>query len=402
MAETKSKEEPLGGQGLRETLEAQRKQVAVEHHQATGKLVYLQWGADGKPEDSGDRYWLEVEEQISQKHFCRRFFFDSLSFTKGFCRWFFFDFLPVSLIYERLVHARKSGFALWLLGIHFAAFGLALSRYEARRDAVETRLTVITAQLATDSRLTTIERAVQLQRDHRIPLDPNNVQEFWRVYISLFGEEQQNKEIIYEIGGLIAAEAVSEVGLKRANLAEAKLAFANLEGADLVFADLEKASLVGANLAFANLEAANLKEANLKEASLVGANLEDAFLVFTDLEKASLVRTNLEEADLVFANLEDANLVGANLVGANLVGANLVGANLKGANLKGANLLRANLLGANPRGANQGESELRAPNLSEAAHLCHTHLPSGIVSFRDCPDQAPDGHKEPLPYDKSP
>ncbi|ERN40423.1 uncharacterized low-complexity protein [Rubidibacter lacunae KORDI 51-2] len=253
--------------------------AAAKRHRATEKLAYQLWEADGKPEDCGHRYWLEAEKQIVQK---------------DVRRWFFFDFLPVGLIYDRLVHARKSGFLLWLLGIHFAAYSLALSRYEARRDAVETRLTVITAQLATNSRLTAIERAVRLQRDHQIPLDPNNVLEFWRVYFSLFGKERQNEEIIDEVRELIATEARSG---------------ANLGGANLVGANLEGANLVGAFLWAANLEGANL----------VGANLEGA---------------NLERANLEGANLEGANLVGVNLEGANLVGANLVGDTLgKASNL---------------------------------------------------------------------
>ncbi len=87
--------------------------------------------------------------------------------------------------------------------------------------------------------------------------------------------------------------------------------------------DLAGAMFHGANLTGVNLTGANLTGVDFGRTSLVRANLRDA-----RMSRAYLSNADLQEADLRGADLRGAYLINANLRGANLCGANLTGAKL--------------------------------------------------------------------------
>lgn len=129
----------------------------------------------------------------------------------------------------------------------------------------------------------------------------------------------------------LQAADLSNLDLKRAVLAGARL-----EGAGLFGAHLARAELFGADL-----EGANLSGARLEGAVLLGANLEGVDLGEAHLERTVLFGAHLEGADLGEAHLERASLYGARLEGAQLGGARLEMANLGEAHLEGADLSEA-------------------------------------------------------------
>ena len=136
----------------------------------------------------------------------------------------------------------------------------------------------------------------------------------------------------------------------------------NNEGQQLKL--LENLVKEGTDLSGIQLEKACLNEIDLNHAYLLQANLSGAMLLYANLSNALLAQANLSGAALFYANLQDANLIYANLRGADLTGADLTGADLTGADLTG--------------------SLFRGP-LQRETRLCHTILPDGKISTRDCP-----------------
>jgi uncharacterized protein YjbI with pentapeptide repeats len=96
------------------------------------------------------------------------------------------------------------------------------------------------------------------------------------------------------------------------------------------------------------------------------------------LETKACPGCDLQAADLRGVNLRGSNLEGANLEGAYLMATNLRAANLKHANLKSARLYAAVLTDADLRDAATQSIQL------SSATICHTRIPSGELSNRDC------------------
>jgi len=176
---------------------------------------------------------------------------------------------------------------------------------------------------------------------------------------------------------------------------QAVIAFINLSARNLSGANLHSA-----NLSYADFHAANLNLADFHSANLSGADFFTASLFFADLGNANLSGANFHSANLSYANLfkanlestdlSSANLIRANLPNANLSGADFENANLSDADLRNVNLSNAYLESANLSGAHLDRADLsHAKGLTDAqlkqTKLCHTTLPDGNKSNRDCP-----------------
>ncbi|MEM7412535.1 MAG: DUF2169 domain-containing protein [Myxococcota bacterium] len=158
-----------------------------------------------------------------------------------------------------------------------------------------------------------------------------------------------------EAGETLEGEALQELDLAGAHLAEGRFDQADLQGARLAGADLQQASFEGARLVGADLAGARLAGANLRGADLTGARLGEA-----DLRGACLEETILDGADLQQATLsevagEAASFVGARLSQAQLEGAAFPASDFSDAELGGANFAASNLSEALLEGA-QGEA----------------------------------------------
>ena len=214
---------------------------------------------------------------------------------------------------------------LWIIGIYFAAFGLASQRYENHLDRLENQANMLVAQTGSETaRMAALSRVSFIQRE-AIPQEPK----LWpplSIWESVLGEEEPNPKINESLKRVV--ESFKVKGKPLDGLAGANLSGANLSGANLSFANLYKA----------NLSEANLSRAGLSFANLSGAHLSGAGLSFANLSGVDLYKANLSEADLYKANLSEANLSEANLSGAGLSFANLNVAHLSGAGLSFANL----------------------------------------------------------------
>lgn len=246
-----------------------------------------------------------------------------------------------------------STFSIWLIGLYFAAWGIASQRYENKIDVIENRTSILIAQTGTSSFKSAIGRIPNLQQ-RTIPIKPV-ISEPLSILYSLFGQETLYDENVELLKNVIVSFKTDRSKDKK-----------DLSGTFLNNADLSQLYLSGANFREAFLIEANLSEANFSEANLRGAILRRAFLFSTglrmaDLRKADLSGANLWQADLLQADIRGANLsrvnfreaflVKADLSGADLTGADLIDAFLNEANLRGVNLSRANLTGADLSGA---------------------------------------------------
>lgn len=136
----------------------------------------------------------------------------------------------------------------------------------------------------------------------------------------------------------------------------------------------EGANLTGANLSYTNFRVAMrgyltpLAMISFKQANLTKANLKHAILYGDDFSYANLTKAKLQYADLSLANFSSADFRGADLRHAKATPDAMHG--------WGAEFIKADFTDANLRYAELG-------NLSRAI-LCHTIMPNGKVSDRDC------------------
>lgn len=311
-----------------------------------------------------------------------------------------YNYSSIKIIWEKIYPSRDSSgrkeassFILWILGLHFTAFGIASTRYQNRKDVLETRITVIATQLATDARMPALKRSIFIQQT-KIPLAAK-ITPLWSPYISIFGKQKTDPDISRQIKALIVSEKVnlknsrliradlSRVDLSKANLSFANLSYSDLTNSDLNFAnltkgilkaaklietDFTKAKLIGADLRMADLRMAKLIGADFTNATLTNANLAGSDLSFANFTRANLYNTNLSRAALKNINLDRAILIKSDLSAANLPSANLnqailsyaklTGVAIPGGDLRLARLFRANLSRANLENANLSETDL--------------------------------------------
>lgn len=317
--------------------------------------------------------------------------------------------------------------ALCLLGIHCAAYGLAIVRFESRTVALERQLATSITQLRGEdsysyqwprfgmvrysiaiagappepspgrARLSELgaarlKAAVSLQK-RLTPANPYSTWKVWQVYVSLFGPEQPNAHIIQEVRAFVLTGVLPhirqadlsgadfqgadlrEIDFNGASLAGVNFGGANLAGTDFAEADLRGADFRGTNLQAAkSLAGANLAGANFTAASLRGADFREAQLMDADFRGADLRRANFSRANFGGADFSDANLEGASFTRVNLRGtpsADFTRTNLRGTNFTGANLRGTNFTGANLKVARFNEVNLRDANF-RGANLADT------------------------------
>ncbi|MDJ0713899.1 MAG: pentapeptide repeat-containing protein [Prochloraceae cyanobacterium] len=385
----------------------EQKQPTSVKEEEIKELAEKLWKAEGSIKILKDSYYHRARQKLETdwREQARRTLFNIGNRAKRSLQ-SLYNYSSLRIIWEKICPPKDasgkrgaSTFILWILGIHFATFGIASGRYENRKDTLETGITVVATQLGTNRKAA--NRLVNIQQTP-IPIPPQiptfqeifnikNIEDleyFWSKstspYYSLFGDLKLNQEIIIEVKDLIVSEKenlkevnLSKIDLSFADLREAKLSFANLSSANLKYADLREAKLSSADLSFANLIGAKLRSANLSF-----ADLREAKLSFANLSSANLKYADLREAKLSFANLKYADLRSAKLIGANLSSADLREAKLRGANLRSANLRSANLSFADLR-----EAELRGANLSSAdlssANLKYADLSSANLKYAD-------------------
>lgn len=292
---------------------------------------------------------------------------------------FAYEYLSLRLLKERLFppspkdkedkcYKEPSSFFIWFIAVHTAAFGLASSRYEARKDAVETQLTVTITQLYSGgsnfnngnkkAREAAIERIIELQQS-KIPRQPIFLDltkplllfDLPTSYLSLVLPPRESREIINEAKKIIRS----------------------------IKSDLNSANLRNINLSTGNFKHSQMQWANLTNAKLVktdfeGSNFDGAILIRTDLRKANLRRSYFYKATLFEADLQNARFDGADLRYANLSKAKLKGANLNQAKLQGADLTDANL---------EGVYGLNCKKLEGALYSTNTIFPKGMQNCEE-------------------
>ena len=101
------------------------------------------------------------------------------------------------------------------------------------------------------------------------------------------------------------------------------------------------------------------------------------------LETRACVGCDVQGADLQGKDLRGVDLSRANLKNANLSRTQLFAVKFKAAQLQGANLSNADLLVVDFTQANLEGAQADLINL-ESATVCHTVIPDGSTSNRDC------------------
>lgn len=213
--------------------------------------------------------------------------------------WLIWDFSSLRFIYSKIRPEIKkykrrepSTFVLWTLGIYFAAFGIASSRYENKRDNLEIRLSIVAPQLFTDGKKEAFKEIVNIQQAI-IPKKPE-IRKPFTIVLSLFGDN---------IDSDVLKQTVRLISNEKIKLNDLDLFKVNLEGADLRKADLSRTNLRQANLSRAFLKEANLSEADLRQANLTRTRLFKADLSKANLSGVDLTKTYIKEADFSGAYL---------------------------------------------------------------------------------------------------
>ena len=329
------REEHAKGEASRKKALAHRKKTLaqrsqIEKQQACEKLAYLLWEADGKPENCGDKYFLEAQKrldgyrwQLYKLH--QPFVLIEKKYIEPLDRWsdranIFSFFTKISPIIE----------AIGVLAIPFVIFSFE-NRREQRQIEFEQNL---------------IETQSQVRRQEAVR---DYFAQMTTIYIEKAKELKARDEDLIKL-----VEATTLAVLNTLSVNE-KIQLADRKK------DEDEQKQTGTNPTkgqvinfLADLGWINASEEEEQLISLEDANLEDA-----NLFRANLFRANLERADL-----EDVFFFRTILNGSNLEGANLKDADLEDANLEGANLKDANLTGA---------------------IFCRTTMPDGEINNRNCP-----------------
>lgn len=168
------------------------------------------------------------------------------------------------------------------------------------------------------------------------------------------------------------------------------LADANFHQANFTQANLSHSQFYGADLSNTNFKQANLQHSHLFLDNFHGAHFEHAQLQHT-----------VSQVDAMHgwgSNFTDTSFHGANLAHAQLYGvftnADFSQANLKHAKLVGTAAMQrdqdskpfhhVNFTSADLTAAHLGQSAKQQQKILKQATLCHTKLPNGKVSNRDC------------------
>lgn len=219
--------------------------------------------------------------------------------------------------------------------------------------------------------------------------------------------------------------------LQNAQLSAASLSGANFssipnpDGDDRWFAvtDLRSSDLSGGDLREAVFSGADLNRSDFSGADLAGAEFSNASLRHADLSYAYALSYGIEEeadviridnwsgfinmvvpmvddighgrystVDFSFSDLYDADLSDVVFWAPDFTKSRLINADLSG-----AEIYRASFIGARLDGL-RGFTE----DLTRYSIFCRTILPDRRVSYRDCLEEAPEGHVEPLPPASNP
>lgn len=368
---------------------------AEEKHEDYKRIAFLLWEADGKPENCGDRYYLEARKKLAG--FRWRLYQLNKPFIKlekkiiePLDSWsdranifnFFSKLSPiieaigvlaipfVILLYEGKQEKRQQEFeAGQEKQQQEFEENLILSQAEVRQQqAVRDYLSQVTTihlesdfgkKLKEDKELQTLLKATTLALFNELSVredyqkdSKDNVELGFKTV--KYDKKGQVIEFLSDLSWIKSFDGENPLlSLSNSNLSNANLNGVNLEGVDLTNAKLE-----GANLSNTNLERANLDEANLERANLEGANLEGA-------------------------KMKGVNLSKAKMKGVNLIKAKLLGAYLMDTSLEKANLDQANMLGAYLKKVNLNRAYLGKVNLEEV-YFCEVTMPDGKINDQDC------------------
>lgn len=232
---------------------------------------------------------------------------------------------------------------IWIIGIYFAAFGIASQKYENRVDIIENRANAVIVMLANKETRKRAFRNIPKIQNMECPIKPNFQNPILTIK-SLFGVSRKHQETIKLL--------INVIEDLKYELSGAHLNYGIFDGANLGGANLE-----GASLAYASLKETNLSEANLKKAILVNANLQNAYLSLANLEDANFETSDLRGAHLSgptyrvkknsdgteLFKIEETNAKGAYFYGAKFWSADFSPASLHGVDLTGAILLKAKI-----------------------------------------------------------
>lgn len=231
--------------------------------------------------------------------------------------------------------------------------------------------------------------------------EEDRINRAWSLVASAGEEGAGNVGLVHALETLNSRGiTMAHVHLPGVYLDGVRLPNANLDFADFrSMADpesLEERSLI-TSMVFADLSGARLVWSNLSGAELTGANLSGAALGGADLSRAWLFSANVSRAGLPYANLSHADLTNADFSNADLRRSNLQGAVLMRGNYSGALFHEANLSDTNIFQADFSEARgLSYRQLASAQSICMATLPDGRITYRDCPNEAPDAYVDPL------
>jgi uncharacterized protein YjbI with pentapeptide repeats len=211
-----------------------------------------------------------------------------------------------------------------------------------------------------------------------------------------FAKEPQKKAIMPWLTCNFSGAQLHKANLQQANFSVSirgyvtPLLEANFTNADLTQVNLSHSQLYGVNFRYANLTGANLSHsvfflnhfayANLTRANLtaVTAKVDAMHGWGGDFKQANFTQANLSKAQL-YGDFSHANFTGANLTHAKLVATTAASSQEADQPWRKANFTRANLKGAQLEHYGSKESDL------QTVIFCHTVMPDGHISNRNCP-----------------
>jgi len=196
---------------------------------------------------------------------------------------------------------KPASFLLWLTGIYFAFYGVALQTHENRISKIELRLNTVINHISNkETRNYAFSQIPSLQHT-KAPIRPELFKPT-SVFISLFGQEEIDEGILgktkllaylwkHELNNLYlyGIDLSGMQNLDNANFSNSNLTDANFTGSTLTNSNFSKSNLTGTNFTNSNLTNSNLDESCLNMTNFSYAVLLDAKARNIDSNKCEFI-----------------------------------------------------------------------------------------------------------------
>lgn len=247
--------------------------------------------------------------------------------------------------YQSPPNEKLPTFTIWVIGIYFAAYGIASQLYESKLDLIENRTNIVIALCGTDNYRSALEQIPSIQ-NMKTPWEPSIVNPI-SIIKSLFGKQFVSKDYFESC-------IKTDQQLRRVLITFIDKTKFYKDPQHLKLSNNDRIDLNGLNLSEIDLSPVVIKGGKTsihRHTVFLGINLQKAMLWFSKLNNVYFLDSDLSYTDFAHSDLRNAVFNGSKLFNSNFSNAVLSGSKFRGVKLLGTNFRGAIIKGADFSGA---------------------------------------------------